>query len=81
MLMTILTHLLAALVGGMLTTLAIAAVHAGKREDRARDIGALDGGKVRKGGHNDLSRWKAFGGDLERPPAPGALNPKPERIK
>lgn len=23
-----------------------------------------------KGGHNDLSRWKAFGGDLDRPPSP-----------
>lgn len=26
-----------------------------------------------KGGRNDLSRWKQFGGDLDRPAAPGPM--------
>ena len=26
-----------------------------------------------KGGHNDLSRWRAFGGTLDRPSPPGRM--------
>lgn len=28
-----------------------------------------------KGGWNDLSRWKQFGGTLDRPPPPAPINP------
>lgn len=27
-----------------------------------------------KGGHNDLGRWKQFGGTLDRPPPPAPMN-------
>lgn len=30
-----------------------------------------------KGGHNDLSRWKKFGGTLERPAPPAPITKKP----
>lgn len=34
-------------------------------------IGPLD-----KAGRNDLSRWKQFGGTLDRPPPPPAATPR-----
>lgn len=41
------------------------------------DTGSLTDGYLDipfKGGHNDLSRWKRFGGKLERPAPPAPMN-------
>lgn len=44
---------------------------------RTADRGSLHDGYLDipfKGGHNDLSRWKRFGGKLERPAPPAPMN-------
>jgi hypothetical protein len=33
-------------------------------------LSGLNRSPIRKGGYNDLRRWKAFGGELERPAPP-----------
>lgn len=50
-----------------------------KRDGKPTDIGQLTPATPAKGGHNDLSRWAAFGGALQRPtpPAPIASPPRP----
>lgn len=35
-----------------------------------------DPAHMHKGGHNDLSRWEAFGGKLKRPAPPAPMNRK-----
>lgn len=39
---------------------------------------AFDSAVPHKGGHNDLSRWQAFGGSLKRPDPPLKLPPLPQ---
>jgi hypothetical protein len=34
----------------------------------------FDSAVPHKGGHNDLSRWKCLGGELERPAAPAPIS-------
>lgn len=34
-------------------------------------------GPIHKAGRNDLSRWKAFGGTLDRPPPPAPMQRTP----
>ncbi len=39
----------------------------------APDHGQLGQSSIAKGGHNDLSRWAAFGGKWVRPPPPAPI--------